>query len=507
MMDSGTTMNKEIDSRRSEADKTPHRQSVGMFTRSEERSSVDRFASRMGAILPSSFDLIRNLGAYLRDQEDSQGAAGDDGRAGGQCDGKTPSGEPTFGEPTFREPTSAVSQASPQDPSIQRPLDKEMTQHRDQDHHSGVNNVFSDQNRISNFRAYNSEPTFSQHVRPPHVDCHDASGLRSHVRSSDGLGNSYRHPYGCDTGYLDTSGRRQPSAGLMQRFAGAGNPHVWDKRSEPKVHLLQYGGEVEWKVYWLQFELIARRFGWSLDQTLDRLVSSLKDTALEYYADLPHEIRSNLTSLIGALERRFGDKKLPQVYRATLQTLSMSSKESLQDYAARVDRTVRRAHPNLSGAAGACYLEEMIIEKLIDGYPDSAIAYEVKTKDPKSVQEALDLLQWHGVCRRSQGKNVGIRQLGVAAVEEYESEPELSVRRTYGEKWITEDQLHQFGRDLIRKIEEIQSKEDPSDDWKRRAKCNYCHKMGHIKYDCPKKQKGSRSESAVSSDVVQEDDE
>ena len=499
MMNSKTTMNQEFDSRRSETNKTPHRQSA----RSEEKSPEDRFASRMGVIPPSSFDFIRNLGAYLQDQDVSQGAAVEDGHAGGQCDRRGPSGEPTF-----REPISALSQTSPQEAFTQRPPDKEWTRHRVQDHHSDVNYVFSDQNQISNFRAYNSEPTFGQHVRPPHVDCQGAAELRSHVRSSDGLGNSYRHPHGRDTGYLDTfSGshrlgqgmpqnlmfpheeRRQPSAGLLQRFEGAGNPHVWDKRSEPKVHLLQYGGQVEWKVYWLQFELIARRFGWSLDQTLDRLVSSLKDTALEYYADLPHEIRSNLTSLIGAFERRFGDKKLPQVYRATLQTLSMSSKESLQDYAARVDRTVRRAYPNLRGAAEACYLEEMIVEQLIDGYHDSAIAYEVKTKDPKSVEEALDLLQWHGVCRRSQGRNVGIRQLGVAAVEEYESEPELSVGRTYGEKCITEDQLHQLGRDLIRKIEEIQSKENPSDDWKRTAECNYCHEIGHIKYDCPKKRK------------------
>ena len=171
MMSFKTTMNKELDSRRSEAHKTPLRQSVGMSTRSVKRSPEDRIASRMGVVPPSSFDPIRNLEAQLQEQEVSQfddwkkrakcnychkighikydcpkkrkQKAVEDGRVGGQCDRRIPLGEPTFGEPTFREPTGAWSQTSPQDASPQRPLDNEMTRHKFQDHHPGVNTVLT----------------------------------------------------------------------------------------------------------------------------------------------------------------------------------------------------------------------------------------------------------------------------------------------------------------------------------------------------------------------------
>ena len=480
MMSSKTTT-QDFDSMRSEADKTPFGQSVERSARLEERSSLDRFASRMGVMQPSGVDLSRSLENNLHDaQEDSQGAAAGDVQVRGSVDMTEayPGGQPSH-------------KILPQDVSAQRLLDNSVTQHRIQEHPSGMYNMHSNRNGLGNFRAYNSEPSFGRHVEALRVDHNSAPQLESHLRHSYGLGDSLGCPYGRETG-------------MQQRLAV--NSQLWDKRSEPKVNLLQYAGKVEWKVYWLQFELIARRFGWSLDQTLDRLVSSLRDAALEYYADLPYEIRSNLTTLIPAFERRFGDDKLPQVYRAKLQTLAKSSKESLKDYAARVDKTVRRAHPNLRGMAGDSYLEEMMVEKLIDGYPDSAIAYEVKTRDPKSVQDTLDLLQWHEVCRGAHGKTVGIRKLGAAAVEE-ESFTEASLRRCGGERPVTEDVLRQFGREFIRKYKESQSSENRSGAWTKTAECNYCHEIGHIKYDCPKIRRGSQPGSTDSSDPIKEDDE
>ena len=53
---------------------------------------------------------------------------------------------------------------------------------------------------------------------------------------------------------------------------------------EIKMTLPIYTGKAEWRTFWLQFERITRRYKWSEDITLDWLVSTLRDDALEYYA-------------------------------------------------------------------------------------------------------------------------------------------------------------------------------------------------------------------------------
>ena len=342
-------------------------------------------------------------------------------------------------------------------------------------------------------RAYKSAPELGYYGNPPVYEDTNNHGMQAEARPDP------RQPpagepslpvqYGMSAGPA-----WQDAAPSPRRNAGA---YTWDRRSEPKVHMLQYGGKVEWKVYWLQFELIARRFGWSLDQTLDRLVSSLKDSALEYYADLPGEVRTNLTSLIAAMERRFGDHKLPQVYKASLNTISKGNKETLMEYAARVDKTVRRAHPNLHGREGEAHMEETTVEKLLDGYPDQAIAYEVRTKDPRTVQRTLELLQWHEICKGVHGKRAGIRQVSTPSAEVGEVQEEASVRRMGGKAAVTEEKLNHFGRELLAAIKTKQESGDPQphrrqrrkdQDWKLSAKCHICHEIGHIKYDCPERE-------------------
>ena len=265
---------------------------------------------------------------------------------------------------------------------------------------------------------------------------------------------------------------------------------TWNKQGEPRVSVPTFNGKVEWRVFWLQFDLVASRFGWSRNNTLDRLASSLRDDALDFYAELPPEVRRDLDSLVEAFSRRFDDRKLPETYRASLPSIKKGSKESMAEFASRIRKNVNKAYP---GIYGTRLLEQMTIEHLLNGLPDHSLVYDVKTKKPHSVEAALDLIQWHESCKGTQGRMAGLRQVSTHEDEHSEA----VVRRTGGKTFITEERLNQFGRELATSISaEVKKnsrwsgpRKEREQDWHKTAQCFNCKEIGHIKRNCPSEQK------------------
>ena len=268
-----------------------------------------------------------------------------------------------------------------------------------------------------------------------------------------------------------------------------GNRHILRRNepSEPKVSLPFYTGKAEWRTFWLQFSRIAQRFGWNAEITLDRLVSSLRDDALEYFAQQPYQVQSSLPLTVATFERRFDDRRLPETYRASLQSLKKQSKESLEEYAAKVRKVVAKAYPD---AVGTSLYESLCVEHLVGGLSDPSMIYDVLTKKPQTVELAMDLIQWHESCRGIQKKRTAVRQVTF----EDEQERELEIRRMNGKSYVTEERLNQFGRELREGLVDDLKKatsQRGSRTNSRSQECYRCHKIGHFARACPTRQESN----------------
>lgn len=86
--------------------------------------------------------------------------------------------------------------------------------------------------------------------------------------------------------------------------------------SEPRPFFPTFSGRPsEWGAFWLKFELMARRYDWSLEKQREQLLFCLKDEAMNFAASLGPEIREDILLFSQALRDRFSHRTPPEVVR------------------------------------------------------------------------------------------------------------------------------------------------------------------------------------------------
>lgn len=180
-------------------------------------------------------------------------------------------------------------------------------------------------------------------------------------------------------------------------------------RDEPKPRSPFFNGKGDFKAFWTQFTLLCNRFHWQNDRQVEELMlNCLRDDALVFVNELPLRIRADIDEIHKAMEQRFGDHILPETYRTNLQFVKQINKESLHDYASRVEKLVIKAYPEIQDAK---LLDRFKTEHFIKGLPDQSVAYEVLLQKPSTMQDAINMVSWHECCRKNVGKKCDIRQI------------------------------------------------------------------------------------------------
>ena len=275
--------------------------------------------------------------------------------------------------------------------------------------------------------------------------------------------------------------------------------------NEPRPYFPTFSGrQDEWEAFWLKFQLMGRRYSWSEEKQREQLLFCLKDDALKCAATLGPEIRDDLMMFSRSLRDRFSHRTPAETVRASLNNIKTSSKESIQEYASRVREMMTKAYPDIGMSET---FNQMMINHLLQGLPDQSIAYEVLIRKPRTLSQAVDMITWHECCKETTRKKSGIRH-----VSTYDNNDEsaisredvrtLDVRRINGKRFVTEERLIQFGRELKTSIEKLFKDErtdqqdqgsqlkETEEPMPRRSNfkniiCFYCNEPGHVASRCP----------------------
>ena len=281
-----------------------------------------------------------------------------------------------------------------------------------------------------------------------------------------------------------------------------------EENFEPRPFFPSFSGkQEEWESFWLKFELLSDRYRWSPQKQREQLLLSLKDEALNFAANLTPDIRNNYFMFIQALKERFAHTTPAETVRASLNNIKKSPKESIQEYASRVRTLMAKGYPDIGSTET---FNQMTMHHFLQGLPDQAIAYEVLTRRPSNLTEAIDMITWYECCKESTKKKAGLRQVNTyqdpSYVYTYHSADceENEVRRLNGKKFVTEERLIQFGRDLKMTIENLLKSDKAKTDEqtentcsteeklpqryeRRNIICYSCQEEGHISTRCPYK--------------------
>ena len=152
----------------------------------------------------------------------------------------------------------------------------------------------------------------------------------------------------------------------------------------------------------MQMRLMPRSYGLPDRKFREQLMFALRGEALLFASNLPHVTMENTESLLQVMGQRFGQCLLAETHRANLYNLKKLTKESLQQYSARVSSLMSRAYPGMQGTA---VYDNLATEHLLRGLPDQKLAYEIFTKKPKNLSDAVDMITWHKDCQQYTTKN------------------------------------------------------------------------------------------------------
>ena len=274
-----------------------------------------------------------------------------------------------------------------------------------------------------------------------------------------------------------------------QRDAGQNNPPRGRQQANvPLPRQVVFDGKQPWESFIKPFKAMAAHCRWTEEETLFRLVSSLRDTAAEYtYSVLPNETMNTLPLLEKALEDRFAEKRSKNTYLAELEQRKLGQRETITEYSTDIRRLVIKGYPT----ADANTREAIELRHFIRGLNDQPMAIAVGMKNPTNIEEAKEAVEIYSSLRDEMGKTSTARVRALQTENQIDAQPTCTGENSS----VTQKQLNDLitsmdkrfsGLSRLLKQSPNPRKQDQSGGKSRKDfRCYNCDGEGHMARNCP----------------------
>ena len=157
-----------------------------------------------------------------------------------------------------------------------------------------------------------------------------------------------------------------------------------------KMKLPKYEGEILWGTYIKQVNAVFNLYGCNDEMVcVFKLIEAFRGRAMTYFATLPDAVASSYGSICEAMGGRFGDNETDSVARMKLHYVQQRHEESLGEFGERV----QALHSKGYSAWGGEEQGAIAVEFFLRGLKDKRLAMAVVEKEPRSLGEAIRLVQ------------------------------------------------------------------------------------------------------------------
>jgi len=245
----------------------------------------------------------------------------------------------------------------------------------------------------------------------------------------------------------------------------------------PSAQLPTFNGNRKWEPFLLQFNNIANDQDWNDQKKLRKLITCLRDEALETFEALSPEEQMSFVTANEKMTNIYGQSDPPSFIRKQLLSLRQAPDEDLLKFRSRIMPLVTRAYKGTTTSMR----EEMAVDALFRGCSDRDAACSVALLSPSTLDEAVKLLR-AAISNKAAIMGSEVQARSVNALN-HKDINDTSTKRVQAELDIPNQtrSCYQCGST------------DHSTTSCTEVICLYCHQKGHYRYACPSEQSYDRS--------------